>query len=63
MTNDQRRPWLKAYELASTEGWSIEPAPAKREWMDATFKPLSELGPRHRTSFELRPFAARDREK
>lgn len=30
--------WLKAYPVASMEGWSIEPAPSKREWMDETFK-------------------------
>jgi hypothetical protein len=41
MTDDKPRPWLKAYELASTEGWSIEPASPKREWMDATFKKIA----------------------
>lgn len=35
------RPWLKAYALASTDGWSIEPAPAKRAWMDETFKRIA----------------------
>jgi hypothetical protein len=34
-------PWLKAYELGSTDGWAIEPAPARRDWMDATFKRLA----------------------
>jgi hypothetical protein len=41
MTDNQRRPWLKAYELASTEGWSIEPASPKRQWMDATFRRIA----------------------
>jgi hypothetical protein len=27
---------LTAYAVSSTEGWTIEPAPAKRDWMDAT---------------------------
>jgi hypothetical protein len=27
---------LTAYEVSSTEGWTIEPAPGKRDWMDAT---------------------------
>jgi Family of unknown function (DUF6065) len=36
-----QRPWLKAYELGSTDGWSIEPAPPKRDWMDATFKKIA----------------------
>jgi hypothetical protein len=36
-----QRPWLKAYGLAATDGWSIEPAPAKRDWMDATFKKIA----------------------
>ena len=35
------RPWLKAYALGATEGWSIEPAGAKRDWMDETFKRLA----------------------
>jgi hypothetical protein len=33
-----RRLWLKAYSVGPTDGWSIEPAPVKREWMDATFQ-------------------------
>ncbi len=41
MTDNQRGPWLKAYELASTEGWSIEPASPKRQWMDATFRRIA----------------------
>lgn len=32
------RMWLKAYSLGSTDGWSIEPAPIKRQWMDATYE-------------------------
>lgn len=35
------RPWLKAYALGTTDGWAIEPSPARREWMDATFKRLA----------------------
>jgi hypothetical protein len=35
------RPWLKAYELGPADGWVIEPAPARRDWMDATFKRLA----------------------
>ncbi len=27
---------LLAYTVSSTEGWTIEPAPGKRDWMDAT---------------------------
>ena len=35
------RLWLKAYALGSTEGWSIEPAPARRQWMDETYKKIA----------------------
>ncbi|HVZ93248.1 MAG TPA: DUF6065 family protein [Phycisphaerales bacterium] len=35
------RLWLKAYPIGSTEGWTIEPAPHKREWMDATYKKVA----------------------
>jgi hypothetical protein len=35
------RPWLKAYALGSADDWCIEPASAKREWMDATFKKIA----------------------
>lgn len=38
---EPQRPWLKAYVLGSAEGWSIEPASAKRVWMDATFKRIA----------------------
>lgn len=44
MTDDDQppaRPWLKAYALGSTDGWSIEPASPKRDWMDATFKKIA----------------------
>jgi hypothetical protein len=35
------RPWIKAYTLGATDGWAIEPAPPKRDWMDATFKKIA----------------------
>jgi len=35
------RLWLKAYALASTQDWSIEPAPAKRPWMDDTYQKIA----------------------
>ena len=35
------RPWMKAYALGATDGWSIEPAAAKRVWMDETYKRLA----------------------
>jgi hypothetical protein len=44
MTEPDRPPpvaWLKAYELGSTEGWTIEPASPRRDWMDATFKKIA----------------------
>ena len=41
MTDSKRHPWLKAYEVASTAGWSIEPASPKREWMDETFRRIA----------------------
>lgn len=33
--------WIKAYPIASTDGWTIEPASSKREWMDATYKKVA----------------------
>jgi len=35
------RLWLKAYAVGSTEGWSIEPAPTKRPWMDETYQKIA----------------------
>jgi hypothetical protein len=35
------RLWLKAYAVGATDGWSIEPASSKREWMDATYKKIA----------------------
>lgn len=35
------RLWLKAYAVGSTEDWSIEPAPAKRQWMDETHQKIA----------------------
>ncbi|QIZ70698.1 DUF6065 family protein [Oxynema aestuarii] len=31
---DRSRYEIKAYPISSTEGWTIEPAPPRREWMD-----------------------------
>ena len=36
-----QRLWLKAYAIGSTEGWVIEPAPSKRDWMDDTYKKIA----------------------
>lgn len=33
--------WLKAHPIAPTEGWTLEPAPSKRDWMDATYKKVA----------------------
>ena len=35
------RLWLKAYALGPTQDWSIEPAPAKRPWMDETYQKIA----------------------
>jgi len=32
----EKNHFLKAYEIMPTHGWSIEPAPRARDWMDAT---------------------------
>jgi uncharacterized protein DUF6065 len=36
-----QRLWLRAYAVGSTEGWAIEPAPSKRDWMDDTYKKIA----------------------